>query len=122
MKYHEMTKNYVFRELNCGLTVEEVANLCFKSVRTIKEWDRGKEIPPECKRLMRMFKLRELGCSEDWERFRMHKNKLELPSGQLVTPQEILAGIALLEIGAEPDMKNVTKLLRYARAIAKMKK
>ncbi|TBS95867.1 regulator, partial [Vibrio parahaemolyticus] len=31
-------------------------------------------------------------------------------------------GIALLEIGAEPDMKNVTRLLRYARAIAKMKK
>ncbi|HDZ5415937.1 TPA: phage protein [Vibrio harveyi] len=122
MRYHEMTKNYVFREFNCGLTIEEVAELCFKSVRTIKEWDKGKEIPPECKRLMKMFKRRELGLSDDWERFSMNKNKMELPTGQLVTPQEILAGIALLEIGAEPDMKNVTRLLRYARAIARMKK
>ena len=122
MRYHEMTKNYVFREFNCGLTIEEVAKLCFKSVRTIKEWDKGKEIPPECKRLMKMFKRRELGLSDDWERFSMNKNKMELPTGQLVTPQEILAGIALLEIGAEPDMKNVTRLLRYARAIAKMKR
>ncbi|MCG6418627.1 regulator, partial [Vibrio fluvialis] len=23
MKYHEMTKNYIFREFECGLTVEE---------------------------------------------------------------------------------------------------
>ena len=122
MRYHEMTKNYVFREFKCGLTIEEVAELCFKSVRTIKEWDKGKDIPPECKRLMKMFKRRELGNSEEWERFSMNKNKMELPTGQLVTPQEILAGIALLEIGAEPDMKNVTRLLRYARAIAKMKK
>ncbi|TNZ34870.1 regulator, partial [Vibrio parahaemolyticus] len=25
MKYHEMTKNYIFREFECGLTVEEAA-------------------------------------------------------------------------------------------------
>ena len=35
MKYHEMTKNYVFREFECGLTVEEAAELRSKSVRTI---------------------------------------------------------------------------------------
>ena len=23
MKYHEMTKNYIFREFECGLTIEE---------------------------------------------------------------------------------------------------
>lgn len=45
MKYHEMTKNYVFREFECGLPVEQTAELCFKSVRTIKEWDKGKNIP-----------------------------------------------------------------------------
>ncbi|MCU8361466.1 regulator, partial [Vibrio vulnificus] len=25
MKYYEMTKNFVFREFECGLTVEETA-------------------------------------------------------------------------------------------------
>ncbi|TOB20634.1 regulator, partial [Vibrio parahaemolyticus] len=25
MKYHEMTKNYIFREFECGLTVEQAA-------------------------------------------------------------------------------------------------
>lgn len=30
MKYHEMTKNYIFREFECGLTVEEAAKLCLK--------------------------------------------------------------------------------------------
>jgi hypothetical protein len=54
MKYHEMTKNYIFREFECGLSKEETAKLCFKSLRTITDWDKGKEIPPECKRLMRL--------------------------------------------------------------------
>ncbi|EKA7394682.1 phage protein [Vibrio parahaemolyticus] len=120
--FRKMSKNYVFREFECGLSVEETAKLCFKSVRAVKNWDDGKPIPPECKRLMRMTKGRELATSEAWEHFKMHKETLELPTGQLVTPQEILTGIALLEIGAEPDMKNVTRLLRYARAIAKMKR
>ncbi|GHW20751.1 regulator [Vibrio cholerae] len=36
MKYYEMTKNFVFREFECGLTLEETAKLCFKSVRPLK--------------------------------------------------------------------------------------
>lgn len=44
MKYREMTKNYIFRELECGLSVQETSELCFKSVRTVKEWDKGKEM------------------------------------------------------------------------------
>lgn len=51
MKYREMTKNYIFRELKCGLSIKQTSELCFKSVRTVKEWDKGKEIPKECKRL-----------------------------------------------------------------------
>ncbi|MBF4348391.1 regulator, partial [Vibrio anguillarum] len=47
MKYHEMTKNYVFREFECHLSKEETAKLCFKSVRTVNEWDGGKNIPKE---------------------------------------------------------------------------
>ncbi len=72
MKYHEMTKNYIFREFECGLSVEQAAELCLKTVRTVKEWDKGKTIPPECKRLMRMTKGRELSPSEQWEHFKMH--------------------------------------------------
>ncbi len=40
------------------MTKEEVAELCFKSVRTVTGWDEGNPIPPEYKRLMRMAKGR----------------------------------------------------------------
>ncbi|HAS6154199.1 TPA: phage protein [Vibrio vulnificus] len=121
MKYYEMTKNFVFREFECGLTVEETAKLCFKSVRQVKEWDKGKNIPSECKRLMRMSKGRELSACDSWEAFKMHYDRLELPTGQLVTAQEILAGLALLEIAAPEDVKTNSKLLKYARAISRIK-
>ncbi|MCR9839905.1 regulator [Vibrio parahaemolyticus] len=120
--FRKMSKNYVFREFECGLSVEETAKLCFKSVRAVKNWDDGKPIPPECKRLMRMTKGRELATSEAWEHFKMHKDTLELPTGQLVTPQEILTGIALLEIQSPSDRKIITKLVKYARCIAKLRK
>ncbi|EDP60026.1 bacteriophage f237 ORF9 [Vibrio sp. AND4] len=115
-----MSRNYVFRELECGLTIEETANICFKSVRTVKDWDKGNPIPPECKRLMRLVSGRELSPGEDWEQFRMHKTKLELPTGQLVTPQEILTGIALIEIGTEQDRGAMKKLLKFARVLKKI--
>ncbi len=41
MKYHEMIKNYIFREFESGLTVEEAAKLCLKTVKKVKEWDEG---------------------------------------------------------------------------------
>ncbi|HAT8507668.1 TPA: regulator [Vibrio vulnificus] len=121
MKYYEMTKNFVFREFECGLTVEETAKLCFKSVRQVKEWDKGKTIPNECKRLMRMSKGRELSPCDSWEAFQMRYDKLELPTGKLVTAQEILAGVALLEIAAPDDLRVNAKLLKYARAISKIR-
>ncbi|AUB86556.1 phage protein [Vibrio anguillarum] len=121
MKYHEMTKNFVFREFECKLSEEETAKLCFKTVTVVKGWDKGKEIPRECKRLMRMAKGRELSSCTTWGQFKMHYNRMELPTGQLVTPQEILAGIALLEIEAVNDVKTLSKLLKFARAISKMK-
>ncbi|EJC6985519.1 regulator [Vibrio alginolyticus] len=120
MKYHEMTKNYIFREFECGLSVEQAAELCLKTVRTVKEWDKGKTIPPECKRLMRMAKGRELSPSEQWESFKMHYDRLELPTGQLVTAQQILTGIALLDIGASADLNVARKLLKYARILRKL--
>lgn len=49
----------------------------------------------------------------------MNNQRLELPTGQLVTPKKILAGIGLLEIGSELELKTSAKILKYARAIAK---
>ncbi|MFA0629693.1 regulator [Vibrio splendidus] len=121
MKYREMSKNYIFRELECQMTKKEVAELCFKSVRTVTGWDEGNPIPPECKRLMRMAKGRELSVSEDWEQFKMLYDRMELPTGQAVRPQQIMAGIALLGIQSELEIKTSTHLLRLARAIANIK-
>ncbi|PFG56163.1 hypothetical protein ATG66_2489 [Vibrio sp. ES.051] len=120
--FRKMNKNYIFREFECGLSIEETAKLCFKSVTTVKKWDKGQSIPPECKRLMRMTSGRELATSEDWELFKMHKNTLELPTGQFVTAQQILTGIALLELGAEPDLMIAKEIMKYVRALMKIKK
>ncbi len=103
------------------MTKKEVAELCFKSVRTVTGWDEGNPIPPECKRLMRMSRGRELGGSDTWLNFKMHYDKLELPTGQLVTAQQLLLGVALLEIQSELELKTTTALLKYVRAIVRIK-
>nr|AKN37987.1 hypothetical protein [Enterovibrio norvegicus]AKN40134.1 hypothetical protein [Vibrio sp. FF_482] len=118
MKYHEMTKNYIFREFECRLSVQKTAKLCFKSVRTIKDWGKGKEIPPECKRLMRKQSRLELSHHEEWKGFEMSWGKSQLPTGHRVTPQEILTGIALIEIKSELEMRTCSKLIKFVRAIA----
>ncbi|EPR7548650.1 regulator [Vibrio fluvialis] len=122
MKYHEMTKNYIFREFECGLTKEQAAELCFKSVRTITEWDRGKPIPPECKRLMRLFTKRNLSYSCQWDGFKMRYDKMEIPTGQLVSPQEILTGLALNQIDSVIEIEAKRVLLKYARAMMNLRK
>ncbi len=121
MKYHEMTKNYIFREFECGLTREQTAELCFKSVRTVSEWDKGKPIPPECKRLMRMYKGKELSQHSSWDGFTMKGERMELPTGQMITPQQLLTGIALIEISSELELNVQAKLLKIARCISKIK-
>lgn len=120
--YRKMTKNYIFRKFECELSKEETAELCFKTVRTITGWDAGKEIPPECKRLMRMAKGRQLSHLLDWENFRMVRGKLELPTGQQITPQELLTAIALLSINSEIELKTSTTILKFVRAIEKVKR
>ncbi len=122
MHHRKMTKNYIFREYKCGLTREETADLCFKTVRTVTGWDEGKTIPPECKRLMRMAKGRELSNSDDWKQFKMHNDRLELPNGQTVTAQQIMAGIALLEIQSVNEIHTSTYLIKMARKLAKIMK
>ena len=60
---------------------ERVAELCFKSVRTVTGWGEGKPIHPECKRLMLMAKGRELSVSEEWLQFKMLYDSMELATG-----------------------------------------
>ncbi len=115
-----MTKNYIFRKLECQLSKEQTAELCFKSVRTVTRWDEGQAIPPECKRLMRMARCRELGIGEEWKRFRIHYDKLELPTGQLVTAQQILLGMALLEIKSDLEIRTTSRIIKHARALASL--
>lgn len=52
---------------------------------------------------MRVTKGRELAASGSRGNFKMHKDAIELSTGQLVEPQEILIGIALLEIQSPSD-------------------
>ena len=67
-------------------------------------------------------KGRELSISEDWVQLKMLYDRMELPTGQVVRPQQILAGIALLGGQAELEIKTSTYLLGVARAIARIKK
>lgn len=120
MIYNEMTKNYIFRELKCGLSIEQTAELCFKSVTTVKKWDKGKTIPPECKRLMKRQVSKELHHSEQWDGFEMRGNKLLLPTGECIGPQQILTGVALIHIRSELELKTSTHLLKLVRAIARI--
>lgn len=122
MKYNQMTNNYFFRFYKCGLSVEKTAELCFKTVRQVNNWDKGTEIPPECKRLMRMYCERKIGLGDSWQGFSIVKNKLKLPTGRELEPQQILTAIALLEIESEFDKKTLTKLLKISREISRIKK
>ncbi|MGI2872531.1 regulator [Vibrio fluvialis] len=122
MHYRKMTKNYIFRKFECELSKKETAELCFKTVRTVTGWDAGKDIPPECKRLMRMAKSRLLSHQEEWEQFKMVRGKLELPTGQCISPQELITAVALLSIQSELELQTSAKLLRLARVLNTLKR
>lgn len=122
MKYSQMSKNYIFRKFTCGLSVKDTAILCFKNTSDVKKWDSGSKIPDVYKRLMRMSAKQDLSHLDEWEGFKMSHGKLELPTGRLLTPQELLTAVALLEISSELELKTSTKLLKLARQISKIKK
>lgn len=61
---------------------------------------------------MRMNKGRELSSCEDRENFVMRHDRLELPTEQLVTAQQALIGVVLLELGASNDVKVSHEILR----------
>lgn len=118
----KVTDNLIFRMYKCGLTVEETANLCFKSVRTVTEWDRGKPIPPECKRLMKLYSGRELEpLHDDWRGWRMNKSELITPNGWTLTADRVIAGNALLEINADNDRQAKATILKAARMIQQIR-
>ncbi len=95
--------------------------ICFKTKKQVFDWDNSKEIPPESKRLMRLIKSRQLSFYPEWEGFEMINNRLKTPTGQMVTPQEVLAGLALLDIQSPIELQTTSKLVKHVRAIASAK-
>ncbi len=120
MKYNKMHKNTFFREIECGLSREETAKLCFKTVNQVILWDRGAKIPPECKRLMRMNKQRELNHREEWKGFAMRGEYLIIPNGRGITSRQLLTALSLLEINSELEIHTTSKLIKLARSLSKL--
>ncbi len=67
-----------------------------------------------------MKACREIG--KGWEGWEIVGDYLKAPDGSALTPERILTGIYLLELGAADDRQGVRRLLRLARLIAKSKK
>ncbi|WP_236688007.1 hypothetical protein [Photobacterium angustum] len=113
-----MTQNYYFRKFQCGLTKKDTAKLCFKNVRTITRWDSGQPIPPECRRLMRITKGLELvTIDKKWDGWVLKGGKLINEQGISVSPEQILTGYALIEIGEETDRSTQRKIIKTARLL-----
>ncbi|MGN5062836.1 DUF3653 domain-containing protein [Aeromonas sp. 6P] len=86
-----ITKNFIFRWFECGLSVRETAELCFVSVSEVTLWDEGKKIPDIYKRVMRMACGRELPTifTRYWEGWRMSGYHLITPAGSQMTRQRL---------------------------------
>ncbi|WP_264876288.1 regulator [Vibrio agarivorans] len=119
MRYNQMTRNFIFREFKCRLSIEDTAKLCFKSVSTVKKWDKGNDIPKECKRLMRLHSNTVCSYAGEWEQFKIENGRLVLPTGQRLTPNQVLMGAALVEIGGEIELKTSSTVIKTARALQK---
>lgn len=113
-----MTKNQLFRQFHCNLSIEDTAELCFKTVSTVKRWDSGDSIPRECRRLMRMYSYREICSSQDWKGFYCEQGKLVLPSGERLSAAQLLIATALIEINDDQCRLTSSRILRHARTIA----
>ncbi|WP_027695282.1 DUF3653 domain-containing protein [Vibrio litoralis] len=121
MDISQRSKSKFFIEITCGLSLENAAKLCGKKPSEITEWCKKDTIPSGYKRLMRMNRKLELSNDENWIGFRMESGRLVLPTGDRLTPQQILIGHALLEIGAENELKTITKMAKIAREIARIR-
>ncbi|CAH0535454.1 hypothetical protein VST7929_03028 [Vibrio stylophorae] len=95
-----ITDNWLFRFYTCGLSVEQTAKLCCRSVRTVKEWDAGKPIPTELKKLMALDSGRDLSYSHvDWKGWRIQRGMLILPCGRTVRPDQIEHALDVVRLG-----------------------
>lgn len=123
MDRSELTKNLIFRQYTCGLSIKDTAQLCLISETEVTKWDRGETIPPVYKRLMRMISFRELHHHKDWEGFYIKGGELILPTGQGISPGQILMGQAMLDWG-EPrtheERCRIRLITQTARAIARI--
>ena len=112
MNYEKHYKNYIFRWFECGLTIEETAKLCFKSVITVTKWDAGRPIPRECRLLMELATGRRLTpLVKEWDGWRMAGPYLISPEGIKYTAKRIRA--LQFTVGIEnPPGPNRSKMIR----------
>ncbi len=98
-----ITKNFIFRWFECGLSEEETAKLCFVSVMEVTLWDGGKKIPDVCKRVMRMAVGRELPTifTRYWDGWRMNGHHLITPAGTYLSRQRL----EIIESYGSEDLK-----------------
>ncbi len=61
-----------------------------------------------------------MSIGDESENFVMRHDRLELPTGQRVTAQQVLIGVALLELGASNDGEVAHQILKYARVLKNM--
>lgn len=87
-------ENEFFRFQQCGLSVQEAAQLCCVNVSVVEEWDKGKRIPPVCRRLMSIYGGRDLEFA-GWYGWSIHPHRMIMPSGEFVTPGQIEKWFAL---------------------------
>ncbi|MFD2178169.1 DUF3653 domain-containing protein [Veronia pacifica] len=113
-----ITNNYIFRRFICGLSKTQTAKLCFKSVKTVEHWDRGRTIPPECKRLMRLHTGRELnGVDDQWEGWEMTKDEIVTPAGQLLNADQVITGTYLVSLNYEEVRLAKKDALKFSRIL-----
>ncbi|HFQ5220714.1 TPA: DUF3653 domain-containing protein, partial [Vibrio vulnificus] len=113
-----VNNNYIFRKFICGLSKNQAVELCFKSMRTITRWDAGQEIPPECRRLMKLYSCADLeAINESWRGWQIRQGKLITPNGWSLTPDRIITGNALIEINAENDRQAKAMIMKAARLL-----
>ena len=113
-------QNQRFRQFECGLTIEETAELCCKNIKTVQAWDNGRSIPDCCRRLMRLNTGRIISHKKNWEDFKISHHHIVTPTGETITPQQILLAQALMYGQSQETFQTSSKLLRLARAVAKI--
>jgi hypothetical protein len=77
-------------------------------------WDKGNMIPPECKRLMRIYRGMELeAINPKWKGWRIDNGELTNEVGISLKPEQILMGYALMEINSALK----TKIIQTAKIL-----